>query len=359
MKELYNFDDVTLLPSVMTTITSRQQISVRYEDGSSPYWVAPMDTIICPQNVQEFLDSGANVILPRMGWKNFLFFTDFPNVQHNNQFFIALTLAECEDLVYGKGKDLLKFIDQFQKKYNQLNILIDVANGHMQKIYNIGLALKEKYDNCVLMGGNIAHPCTLMSAIGIFDYMRIGIGGGSRCLTSAKSAIHYPIASLIRECSDIIDIQNLKIKIIADGGIRNIRDVVLAMALGADGVMMGKLYNSCIESCGDTFLIERNEEKHIPNYKEYFYANGTKNLFKQYRGMSCKEVQIKEGKTNIKMCEGFSDFNPVLWDLSTFTHELDSSMRTAMSYIDSKHLTDFKSNSNFALTRNQNNHNKI
>jgi IMP dehydrogenase/GMP reductase len=359
MTELYNFDDITLLPSTISHIDSRAEVSTRYPNGASPYWVAPMDTIISPSNVQMFIDSGANVILPRMAWKNFLLFDNFPTVKHNEQLFIALTLDECEGLINEKNSALLKFVEQFQHEYNQINILIDVANGHMSRIFEIGEQLKNKYSNCILMGGNIANPNILIVASSIFDYMRIGIGGGSRCLTSAKAAVHYPIASLIRDCRKIISNENLKVKIIADGGMRNIRDAVLTMALGADGVMMGKLYNSCIESCGETYLVDNGDEVNIQYPIKHFHQNGMANLFKQYRGMSTTEVQIKEGKKDLKMSEGFTALNPVLWDLKTFTYELDSSMRTAMSYCDSKTFEQFQTKAKFALTRNNNNHNKI
>jgi hypothetical protein len=34
------------------------------------------------------------------------------------------------------------------------------------------------------------------------DYIRVGIGGGSACTTSANVAVHYPMASIIK-CYEI------------------------------------------------------------------------------------------------------------------------------------------------------------
>ena len=59
--------------------------------------------------------------------------------------------------------------------------------------------------------------------------LTVGIGGGSACTTSANVAIHYPMASLIRECKDLSYGVDKPTKIIADGGFKNFSDIFVHM----------------------------------------------------------------------------------------------------------------------------------
>ena len=88
------------------------------------------------------------------------------------------------------------------------------------------------------------------------------------CITSSNTSIHMPQATLIDECNkekkNIITLrdnrdnldepkfnESLFPKIVADGGIRNYSDIIKALALGADYVMVGSLFAQCIESAGE------------------------------------------------------------------------------------------------------------
>ena len=97
-------------------------------------------------------------------------------------------------------------VKDFSKVRDNIKILVDIANGHMGKLHSlckkfVQLNFNNKHK---LMVGNIAHPKTFkeLAKIGV-DYVRVGIGGGSGCLTSANLGVHYPMASLISECYKI------------------------------------------------------------------------------------------------------------------------------------------------------------
>jgi GMP reductase len=69
----------------------------------------------------------------------------------------------------------------------------------MFKLWQISKKIKEKFgDDIELMVGNIQTLIHIenICEIGV-DYIRVGIGGGSACTTSANVAVHYPMASLI------------------------------------------------------------------------------------------------------------------------------------------------------------------
>ena len=42
----FDWNDITLVPAVLSDIDSRSQVSARLEDGTLPLFVAPMDSVI-------------------------------------------------------------------------------------------------------------------------------------------------------------------------------------------------------------------------------------------------------------------------------------------------------------------------
>ena len=188
---------------------------------------------------------------------------------------VALSLDEFEDL-FINNDDILESVSV------KPHILIDVANGHMTRLGNMCRTAKKMWgNNLILMCGNIANPrtYTLVSEAGV-DYVRCSIGSGSCCTTSSNTGIHYPIASLLDEINNIKNERkksgDFYSKVIADGGIRNFNDVIKALALGADYVMIGGLFNTILESAaepidGDDVLFNNNMYKHhIDNILSYY-----------------------------------------------------------------------------------------
>ena len=166
-------------------------------------------------------------------------------------------------------------IDIYKDK--QYNVCVDLANGHMFSLINICKSVKNKYPNVIIMTGNIANPETYKEYCDAgIDYVRCSIGSGSCCTTASNTAVHYPIASLIDEINYIKQSRKhtydpyydkFCTKVIADGGIRNYNDVIKALALGADYVMVGGLFSSFIESAGE--IIEGYKFINLDNNADY------------------------------------------------------------------------------------------
>ena len=65
---LLDLDDITVVPSVTSSINSRSEIDIYYHKEnvhSLPLITAPMDTVIDRNNEQLFLDNKINICLPR------------------------------------------------------------------------------------------------------------------------------------------------------------------------------------------------------------------------------------------------------------------------------------------------------
>ena len=63
IKAKFDFDDILIVPSIHTEISSRYK-DIKLPD-KLPLITAPMDTVVDLKNVKTFLDAGINVALPR------------------------------------------------------------------------------------------------------------------------------------------------------------------------------------------------------------------------------------------------------------------------------------------------------
>ena len=312
MENKFDFNDILIKPSVTSTIDSRKTINPFY-DGFLPLITAPMDTVIDANNERRFRNLKINTCMPR----------GEASIDSFNSFSIdEITLKYYEGSLELNGK-----------------YLIDIANGHMEKLLKITKSIKKDYPKLTLMVGNVANPQTyaLLSDAGA-DFIRVGIGNGNACSTTVHTGVGYPMASLIKECYDISCTLDNPAKIVADGGMKSYSDIIKALALGADYVMVGSLFNKAIESCGDNYLwgkIKIGKDRAESLYKMGFP------IYKKFRGMSTKEVQKKWGKEVLTTSEGVVRFRKVEYTLKKWVDNFEDYLRSAMSYSDARTLDDF------------------
>jgi len=331
----FDFNDISLIPRVISDIRTRKEINIKDDNNKIPLFMSPMDTVVDEYNYRTFIDLGFYVCIPRGEYKGIKFL---------DECFISYGLDEIENRI--------KNNDPLPKR-----VLIDVANGHSIRVYETAKKIKENsnYKNIELMIGNIAHPQTYKQycEIGV-DWCRCGIGAGAACTTSANSSIHYPMASLIKECHDLKKQFNYSTKIIADGGFKNYDDIIKAIGLGADGVMLGNIINKSIESCGQNYILNGNGT-YLALDKEAaydIYKDGG-DIFKMFRGMSTKEVQKKWGKKELRTSEGIVKFNKVEYSISGWTENFIDYLKSCMSYQGEKDIKEFVGNSNYVfITQN-------
>lgn len=311
MKIKLDFNDILLTPAAVSTIESRGEIN-HYVNGKLPIITAPMDTVISVDNERKFSNLRINTCLPR-GEKSINGFTSY-------------SLREI----------FSKYLTNDLKDNGRY--LIDIANGHMEKLIETTRVLKQRYPNMTLMVGNVANPETyvLLSEAGA-DFIRVGIGNGNACSTTVHTGVGFPMASLIKECYDISCTLTKPAKIVADGGMKTYSDIIKALALGADYVMVGSLFNKAIESCGQNYLWGF---KISQDDAETFYEMGLP-IYKKFRGMSTKEVQKKWGKDKIKTSEGVVRKRKVEYTLNGWVENFEDYLRSAMSYSNAKTLDDF------------------
>lgn len=341
-----DFNDVLITPAVTSTIRSRSEINPYQLSIGDTNWlpiiVSPMDTVIDLNNWQLFLNEKMPICFPRgirpsdIKGDDLLVLKCFSSV-----IFFSYSLDETSDmiewLINNPSQDL------------EYNILIDIANGHMQHMVD---SIKElrKRTKVKIMVGNIANPDTyrILSHAGA-DFIRVGIGFGGGCLTAMNTGVGYSMASLVKECRDIKDdIEKWDKKegamIVADGGFREYSDVIKALALGADYVMLGSMLNKTLESAGETFWTNWAFTMKVPQGLANILWKRKYTLEKKFRGMSTKEVQKKWGKEKLTTSEGVVRMRTVKYTLSGWRENFEDYLRSAMSYTNSRTLKDFIGN---------------
>ena len=328
-----DFNDILIVPAVNSEIESRKEINCEYNIKGIfpvlPIIAAPMDTVVDRYNSIEFAKNGISICSPRG--------SDIKSEHIAN---IMDFKSYGLDEFIGKFVNKKCYITSEHKRY----LLIDIANGHMLKVENTIKKFKEIYkDRYILMVGNVANPETYkrLSDAGA-DFVRVGIGNGNGCLTTQQTGVGYPMASLIKECYYASLCLDKPAKIVADGGMKSYSDIIKALALGADYVMIGSMLNKCLESAGDTkfmgITLSRNSD-----FTYWLFNKGYK-LTKSFRGMSTKEVQMKWGRENLKTSEGVVRTNKVEYTLQGWTKNFTDYLKSAMSYSDSRTLNDFIGN---------------
>lgn len=347
----YSYNDLTIVPAIVSNVSSRSQVAPFYNNGVYnwlPIFTAPMSTVVNCENINFWKKNKITPIIPR-------------NISIDKR---LLYLSKGDWVAFSMKEVKEIFLNSDYGEFNDFcpRICIDVANGHMQELISLCTAIKRKRNNNILiMTGNIANPETIFAyELAGIDYVRVSVGSGAGCLTSPQTSVHYPIASLIDQCYRYKKTANMNIKIIADGGIRNYGDVIKALALGADYVMIGSVFASLFESAGsfwgyddEIFLLPNEDKDSFVRYsiwdetisedmkQSFIRSNRTKT--KVFYGMSTKRAQrlIKPDGENLKTSEGVEKFVDCTHTMKQWSENMEAYLRSAMSYCNAFKLDDF------------------
>ena len=274
----FDFHDIALVPSVLSKIESRSEINLPFP---LPLVASPMNSVLSIKRKERFNEDFYNQLLSEMIVcvpRNYEYNKENEHLQWCEFAFKSISLQEFRliETDFEGFESIVK---------DSKGILVDIANGHMWKLLDLSKIFIKKFKDKKLMIGNIANPHTYdeFSKIGV-HYCRIGIGGGSVCTTSANASIHYPMASLIYECNQIRQANAHKSLIVADGGFKNFADIIKALGLGADYVMLGGILNKCLDSDSHPYLWKRFKITNI-DLANWLYRNKF-SLYKRHVGMS-------------------------------------------------------------------------
>jgi len=309
------YDDISLIPTEISRIKSRNEVSTSAEflgiNLNLPIVSSPMDSVTGIIMAKELASLGCLPIINRFNTN----LEDLTKEKDSNLRGVSIGLTTEDDII---------------EKIAEMNLVIciDTANANNHEVLKKTEDVKKKF-NVPLIIGNIANGMTLQQLEDSgADAVRVGIGSGSVCSTSIQTGIG------IGQVSSILDLlftrkeKKLKIKIIADGGIKSAGDVAKALALGSDAVMLGRMLAGTKETPGE--IIKYNGQ-----------------LWKKYRGSASYAVKMKN-----EFIEGEETMIPYKGNVKNVINSISDGLKSSMSYMNCFSLEELRKTETFAVLSN-------
>jgi len=141
-------------------------------------------------------------------------------------------------------------------------LCIDSSDGFSEWQAETLRVLKNEYNNDVLVwAGNVVDKDAFLYLVEAgADFVKVGIGGGSICITREEKWIGRGQATALREIVETRDEyfkeKGIYIPICSDWGIVHDRHTTMALAMGADFLMMWRYFAQFDESPGRKIIVE-------------------------------------------------------------------------------------------------------
>jgi len=322
----YSYDDVLLVPQ-KSKIKSRSDVNLQTNISSNlkidiPIISSNMDSVTGVEMAVKLAKFGGLSILPRFG-----------NIEEQIE---MLLNVKKENVKVGAS---LGIKDEFKERSIKLvendvdALVIDVAHGHMERVGEITSELKNMFPKVTIIAGNVA---TYEAAKDLFlagaDSVKVGVGPGSICTTRVETGHGVPQLTAILEASKAA--KEFNMAIIADGGIKNVGDIVKALAAGAHAVMLGNMLAGCDETPGE--IIEVNGKK----YKKYFGSTS-------YEQKEKHSQKVKNDANYLKHIEGVSGAVPYKGSLESIVEKIKAGVSSGLSYSGAESILELQKKAKF------------
>ncbi|MBM4424198.1 MAG: IMP dehydrogenase [Chloroflexi bacterium] len=217
-------------------------------------------------------------------------------------------------------------------------LVVDIAHGHSDSAINMVRALKERFPQTDVIGGNVATADGVRDlAEAGADAVKVGVGAGSICITRVVTGFGVPQLTAVADCAEAG--HALGVPIIADGGIRTAGDLTKAMAAGASTVMIGSLLAGTDESPGATVVRDGRRVKVVRGM-----ASLTANIDRQEVELR-REVDPEDWERVVP--EGVEAMVPMRGPVKDILHQLVGGLRSGLSYAGASTIEELWRNAEF------------
>ncbi len=320
LKKGYTFDDVALVPQ-FNNVPSRTEPSLetwltKNLKIEMPLLASNMDTVISEELADILIEAGSLPIFHR--------FTPFKQQEAWVKKYSGKTFISC-GIQMQSIEEIRSLLDS-----GACGVCIDVAHGHSDRMFQFIEEIKRTHPNKEVIAGNV---CTAMAYHDLVnagaDAVKVGVGPGAACTTRIVTGFGVPQFTAIYDCAEIAE--KLRVPLIADGGIRTSRDVVLALAAGASTVMIGKLFALTRESAAP-----KKETK-----------EGA--LIAKFRGQASADFQTEfyGGLKDKTVAEGIDFWAPVSGKAITLIEQLLGGVRSGLTYGGARNIKELQRKAEF------------
>lgn len=221
-------------------------------------------------------------------------------------------------------------------------VVVDTAHGHSQNVLNSVKTLRAKFKNLVIVAGNVVSPSATQALIDAgVDVVKVGVGSGSICTTRIISGVGVPQISAVQKCAEVA--KKAGKTVISDGGAKFSGDVVKALAVGANTVMIGSMLAGCDESPGETLLYQGR------TYKVY---RGMGSLGAMKKGSKDRYFQESISEIDKLVPEGIEGRVPYKGSASGIIHQIVGGIKSGMGYCGAKSIGDLQEKAEFVEITN-------
>jgi IMP dehydrogenase len=171
------------------------------------------------------------------------------------------------------------------------------------------------------------------------DFIKVGIGGGSICITRETKGIGRGQATALTDVTkardEYYEETGIYIPVCSDGGIVHDYHITLALAMGADFMMLGRYFSRFDESPTDKVKING-------NYLKEYWGEGSN------RARNWQRYDLG-GDKKLSFEEGVDSYVPYAGSLKDNVHITLSKVRSTMCNCGSLNIKDFQKNAKLTL----------
>jgi IMP dehydrogenase len=236
-------------------------------------------------------------------------------------------------------------------------LVIDTAHGFARYVIDALHSIKRNYPHVDVIAGSIATADGARALIDAgADGLRVGMGPGAICTTRVISGMGVPQITALQSVVPVAS--QAGIPVMADGGIKYSGDMVKALAVGANTVMMGSFFAAAEEAPGRTVVLRREQVPH--RFRSIFQTHKNEYLFKEYRGMgsvgamkrggevhSEEEFHGKSYEDGVLIAEGVEGLVPVKATVRSLVDQALGGIRSGMYYVGAKTIPELWEKASF------------